>query len=157
MFRVRIRPAISDERCSLLDLQRRASLTHDAYRDHLLQHPDAIDLPVEHIECGGTFVAEIDDRIAGFAVILARPDGFMELDGLFVEPERSRSGVGRRLVQEARHRAIESKAEGLMVVASPETQEFYCRCGFVPTEEVTTRFGTAIAMTMPTLVRTSRT
>ena len=41
-----------------------------------------------------TIQAEQDDVIVGFAVLLERCGDACELDGLFVEPERMRSGVG---------------------------------------------------------------
>lgn len=148
MHTIKVRPAKPQERDYLLGLQWRASLTHDAYRDLLLQHPDAIELPIEHIESGGTIVAELDDRVVGFAVILKRSGDVMELDGLFVEPERSRSGIGRRLVEEARKLAIEAGALRMLVVAAPETRAFYDGCGFVLIGETATRFATALVMSM---------
>ena len=83
---INIRRATVGERETLEALQRRASLVNAAYREQLLAHPEAIHLPAAHIEAGGTVVAEIDGAVAGFAVVLALPDGGAELDGLFVEP-----------------------------------------------------------------------
>jgi hypothetical protein len=47
-----IRLAKPAEKKTLEDLQRRASLIWEEPRKALLAHPDAIDLPVEHIESG---------------------------------------------------------------------------------------------------------
>ncbi|WP_457583418.1 GNAT family N-acetyltransferase [Ensifer canadensis] len=146
MAEYEIRPASPGERLALIELQRRASLTHEAYRALLLAHPDAIDLPIEHIAKGGTLVATIDGVIAGFAVVIAHADGTVELDGLFVEPRWARMGIGRDLVKEACDKAHQWHAEHLIVVASPETRGFYAGCGFVVVGEANTRFGTALTM-----------
>ncbi|NVD38798.1 GNAT family N-acetyltransferase [Ensifer sp. HO-A22] len=140
------RPARPDERLALIELQRRASLTHEAYRALLLHNPDAIDLPIEHIAQGGTLVATIDAVPAGFAVVITHADGTVELDGLFVEPRWARMGIGRRLVREACCKARQWGAATLIVVASPETQGFYAGCGFVVIGKAKTRFGKAVTM-----------
>jgi GNAT superfamily N-acetyltransferase len=134
-----------DERALLEDLQRRASLRLDDYRGALLAHPDAIAVPAEQFERGEVLVAEIDDRIAGFAVILDG-HGKAELDGLFVEPGLWRRGIGSALVDAAvgaaRHRGLSL----LTVVASPAAEAFYVHCGFVVEGVADTRFGPALRM-----------
>src|SRR5687768_13958373 len=120
---MRIRPARTDEREALEELQRRASLANDEHREVLLAHPDAIELPVEQIERGEVYVAEEAGNRVGFAVLVGN-----ELDGLFVEPELWRCGVGRALVAEAVHRA---RRDGLSltVLADPAAVPFYEKCG----------------------------
>jgi GNAT superfamily N-acetyltransferase len=140
-----IRPARIDERALLEDLQRRASMAIDDYREAQLAHPDAIAVPAEQIERGEVLLAEIDDRIAGFAVILDG-HGKAELDGLFVEPGLWRRGIGSALVDAAvaaaRHRGLSL----LTVVASPAAEAFYVHCGFVVEGVADTRFGPALRM-----------
>ena len=94
-----IRLARPEEREALEELQRRASLALDEYHEQLEAEPDAVQLPTEQIESGEVIVAELDDRIAGFAAVSI--DEFdAELDGLFVEPDlvaaRNWGGVDRR-------------------------------------------------------------
>jgi GNAT superfamily N-acetyltransferase len=127
-------------------LQRRASLAVDTYREQLLAHPNAISLPAEQIAAGLVLVAELDGETAGFAVVLPRETGEAELDGLFVEPARWRTGVGRRLVEEAAGFAAMLGARRLTVVANPEAVGFYRRCGFVEAGATQTRFGPAPVM-----------
>src|SRR6476619_6260837 len=91
-----LRLARPEEREQLEELQRRASLELPDYREPLLANPDAIHLPPSQISNGQVMVAEFDGRIAGFAAIVGG-----ELDGLFVEPELWRPGVGAALVDEA--------------------------------------------------------
>jgi hypothetical protein len=65
-----IRDASASERRSLTELQRRASLHWKAYREQLLAHPDAVELPVDQIEAGLVRVAELGAAVVGFAVLL---------------------------------------------------------------------------------------
>src|SRR5258707_3299660 len=91
-----IRIAARDEKKLLEDLQWRASLVWEEYREALLASPNAIELPLEHLDAGHTSVAERSGQILGFSVVLPRP-----VDGLFVEPAIWKHGAGRRLVQQA--------------------------------------------------------
>ena len=110
------------------------------YRAQLEAHPDAIELPAEQIDQGQVIVAELDGRIAGFAAVV---DG--ELDGLFVEPDLWRRGIGTALVEEAAHEA-RRRGMTLSVRANPGACEFYERCGFSVEGEAQTRFGPALRM-----------
>ena len=135
-----IRLARPAEREDLEALQRRASLALPEYRRQLEAHPDAIDLPADQIEKGQVLVAELDGQVAGFAALL---EG--ELDGLFVEPELWRRGIGTALIDEAAHQA-RRRGLSLSVTASPTAREFYESCGFSVEGEAPTRFGPALRM-----------
>lgn len=141
-----VRTARPDERAGLEGIQRRASLVSDSWRDALLAHPDAIYLDEADIVDGSVLVAEYAGTVVGFAVILRRTSSACELDGLFVEPERWRQGIGKTLVQQAEKLASHRGASAMIVIAGNEAQGFYEALGFVATDEVQTRFGTAIAM-----------
>ena len=140
-----LRLARIEELGELEDLQRRASLALDEYREALLAHPDAIALPAEQIQRGEVVVAEIGGRIAGFAVVLDL-DGMAELDGLFVEPALWRRGIGLALVEDAIHHARSRGLSLMTVVANPGAREFYERCGFTVEGTAKTRFGPALRM-----------
>ncbi len=141
-----IRIAARDEKKVLEDLQRRASLVWEEYREALLAHPDAIELPLEHLDAEHTYVAERSGQILGFCVVLPRPDGDAELDGLFVEPAIWRHGTGRRLVQEAERVAAFRGAQWLYVIGNPKVQDFYQACNFEHMGVEQTRFGPGLAM-----------
>ncbi len=144
-----IRPARADERAALEALQRRASLQNEHDRPHLLAHPESIHLPPEHLAAGWVFVAEARGRVGGFSVVLPRPDGDAELDGLFVEPGIWRRGLGRALVAHAAATARERGARHLHVVGNPHAAAFYTACGFVTTGSTSTQFGPGLAMVLP--------
>ena len=135
-----IRPARADEREALEDLQRRASLALEEYREQLEANPDAIELPLAQVERGDVLVAEIGGDIAGFAALEGS-----ELDGLFVEPARWRRGIGTALVEAAVHEA-RRRGLSLTVIADPSAREFYENCGFRVEGDAETRFGPALRM-----------
>jgi len=137
---MQIRPAEPDERAALAALQWRASLANADDRPHLEANPDAIDLPLAQIAAGDVLVAEAGGRVAGFAAVVGG-----ELDGLFVEPDKWRCGIGAALVEAATHLA-RRRGVALSVIANPAARGFYERCGFVEEGTVATRFGPAIRM-----------
>jgi GNAT superfamily N-acetyltransferase len=141
-----VRLATRDEREALEGLQRRASLMWAEYREALLAHPAAIELPLEEIERGRAYVAERQSEVAGFSVVLPRQDGDADLDGLFVEPVMWKRGIGRRLIQEAERLAASEGAKSLYVVANPRAQGFYAACAFELLGEEDTRFGVGLTM-----------
>jgi GNAT superfamily N-acetyltransferase len=143
---VSVRPARADERQALEEIQRRASLCNPGDRQALLANPDAIHLPPEQIRSGQVFVADQESGPLGFAVVLMRDDGDAELDGLFVEPDFWRCGIGRGLVDHAADHARSLGAEVLHVVGNPHAQGFYAKLGFVVSGEGETRFGPALLL-----------
>ncbi len=143
---VSIRCALASERRALEELQRRASLANEHDRASILAHPDAIDLPLAQIEARQVMVAERDGQTVGFAVVLPRDDGQAELDGLFVEPDLWKGGVGRRLVEDAARMGRAMNATALHVIANPHALGFYEACGFETIGSEATRFGPAILM-----------
>jgi len=141
-----VRTAVASEQKQLEELQWRASLNNPGDRDALLAHPDAIELPLEQIEGGGVFVAEVAGSVTGFAAILPREDGDSELDALFVEPSAWRQGIGRALVDHCAAAAKARGAESLHVVGNPHAEDFYKACGFdmIGTQQM--RFGIGLLM-----------
>ncbi len=145
---ITIRLAHASERGALEGLQRRSSMHQPMYRAQLAANPDAIELPAEQIAMGLVRVAEQDGVVVGFAVLLQPSGDACELDGLFVEPDRMRAGVGRRLVEDAKQVARERGATRIDVVANPQAVAFYAAVGFTPAGEAQTRFGPAPRMSM---------
>jgi ribosomal protein S18 acetylase RimI-like enzyme len=143
-----IRFAEPAERRALEELQRRSSMHDPMYREQLAAEPGVFSLPVEQIEAGHVRVAEQEGILVGFSVLLARSGDACELDGLFVEPERMRGGVGRQLVDDAVRIARERGAARIDVVANPQAVAFYEAVGFVRTGEAETRFGPAPRMSL---------
>lgn len=139
-----IRQARPNERLDLAELQHRSSRALPEYREQLDANPEAIHLPLSQIERGEVTVAESVDGVAGFAVVVVEND-IAEIDGLFVEPDLWRKGVGSALIDAATHEARKAGLS-LTVVAAPEAVGFYARHGFTAEGGVETRFGPAVRM-----------
>ena len=146
MHSITVRVAVPADRKPLEAIQWRASLNNPGDRDALLANPDAIELPVQQIEGGGVFVAEVNRSIKGFAAILPRHDGNAELDALFVEPESWRQGIGRILVEHCCFAAKAAGASAVHVIGNPHAERFYGACGFKTLGTEETRFGVGLLM-----------
>ncbi len=143
---IRIRDAVAEEAEGLEELQRRSSDVWEEYREQLAANLDAIELPQSFIEQGWVRVAvDSDGKPIGFSVVIPTDDQVHELDGLFVEPDHMRCGVGRALVRDAAARAARAGADRLEVTAGP-AQGFYEKVGFQLVGTAETRFGPAVRM-----------
>jgi GNAT superfamily N-acetyltransferase len=127
-------------------LQRRASDVWEEYRDQLAANPDAIELPPEAVRERRVRVAVAETQPIGFSVVLALRKAACELDGLFVEPDEMRRGVGRALLLDAAERARIQGARRIEVIANPRAVGFYEKLGFLAGEQVPTRFGPGLRM-----------
>ena len=143
---VELRWADPSEAGALEALQRRSAMVWEEYRDDLLAHPDAIEVPESQVRDHGVRVATADGRLAGFAAVIPGLDGVGELDGLFVEPDLMGHGIGRRLIDDATEIGRDGGLVRLEVTANPRALGFYQRVGFVGDREVPTRFGPGIRM-----------
>lgn len=148
MTELGFRFAGASERQALEDLQRRAALAYDIYRPALLANPGAIHLPPSQLEEQRVRVAEERGTVLGFSVVLSRGE-VCELDGLFVEPQHWRRGIGRALMEDAFALGRAGGAWMIEVTANPQAEGFYDRLGFTRSGLVTTSFGIASKMRRP--------
>ena len=146
MHQVSMRTAVAADQKALEALQWRASLNNPGDREALLANPDAIELPLQQIEAGNVFVAEVAGSIKGFAAILSCHDGNSELDALFVEPNLWRQGIGRQLVEYCCHAAKRGGSVELHVVGNPHAARFYEASGFETLGTKKMRFGIGLLM-----------
>lgn len=147
-----IRTAIAADRPELIELMRRASLVWDDSRNQLLANPGLIDVPLEQIATGQVIVAE-DGVPIGFAATLPRPDGNVELDGLFVDPHLFRNGTGRALIEAAGQAALATGARSIHVVANRNVLGFYEAVGFTTVGEIATPLGPTASLMIKHLLR----
>ena len=123
-----------------------ASLVWEGTRAQLLANPDAVEVPAAAIAENRLRVAagELDEPI-GFSLVLAAVEGMVELEGLFVLPERQHAGIGSALMDDLTDRAVALGATAIEVTTGPATA-FYEKHGFVITGEVQTRFSLAVRL-----------
>lgn len=143
---ISIRAGLLSERAELEDLQRRASLAIEQYREDLLAHPEAIHIPPSQMLEEGVRVAEIAGQIVGFSAVLPKAAQIFDLDGLFVEPVRWRNGIGRELIADAVQYVKAQGGNTLEVVANPTAEVFYEKNGFEKFGCAETQFGPARTM-----------
>lgn len=89
---------------------------------------DVLTVDEEYLRTNRVFVAEMGGALAGFGSLAPRgPD--LELDLLFVEPDRIGDGVGRALLDHALAAAASAGHRRLVVESDPNAEAFYLRCG----------------------------
>ena len=137
---ITIRPARPEDQPALLHIMWQTILDTESDRELLLAHPEVVQVPVEHLTPATACVAEVAGNAAGFAIVLPRPGGTAELDGLFVDPPLQRRGIGRALVTEVRRLAAAMGAADLEVVAAEDALAFYRSVGFVEIGMAQTQF-----------------
>lgn len=140
-----IRTARDDEHGALVDLMRRSSLVWESERE-LLAHPEVIDVPPSALAEGRVRVAESGGRLVGFSLVVTLDAARDELDGLFVDPDAMRAGVGRALVEDLVSAARERGVSRIEVTANANALPFYERLGFVVDGVVETQFAPALRM-----------
>jgi GNAT superfamily N-acetyltransferase len=142
VLEVRIRTAVAADLDPIREVFRRASLSNAGDREALLAHPDVLVWP-DTIAEGRTRVAvDPAGAVAGFASTLV-VDGRLELEDLFVDPDRMRRQVARRLVEDVLSAARAAGFGYVEVEANPHAMAFYTAVGFVPYATTRTRFGPA--------------
>ena len=146
---VHLRDGCASDRAKLENIQRRASLTWEEDRQALLAHPEAIGVPLRFLEEGKVRVAEIAGTPVGFSVALAIDAATFEIDGLFVDTDHWRKGIGRALIVDAIRIARAQNAQTVVVTANLRAADFYAKLGFVRLGPVQTQFGVAVRMRRP--------
>jgi GNAT superfamily N-acetyltransferase/predicted ester cyclase len=137
-----VRTAVAGHLAVLQGVFRRSALANAGDREPLLAHPEFLEWSGEAIAGGRVRVAVEDGTVAGFATTVPLDRG-LELEDLFVEPDRMRRGVGRRLVEDVLDTARAEGAEHVWVTANPHAMAFYAAVGFRPDGTAATRFGPA--------------
>ncbi len=129
------------------EVYRSASLSNAGGRANLLAHPEHLILGPEGLNERRTLVAEEDGSIVGFATWTAA-DGVIELEDLFVEPDRTRRGIATALLEGIAEVLRARGVERLEVTANPHAMGFYTAIGFMRCGVAMTEFGEAPRMVL---------
>jgi ribosomal protein S18 acetylase RimI-like enzyme len=147
MSEVTIREARSADYPTLQAIFERASLSNAGDRDQLLAHPEFLGLDANLIGRGRTRVATLsDDTVVGFASTSRAGDVTLELDDLFVDPDRRRQGAARELILHICREATKEGVSRIEVTANDHAMAFYRAVGFEGEEHVATEFGVGLRM-----------
>jgi len=128
-------------------LFRRSSLSNQGDRETFLAHPESLEFSGRAVAEGRTRVAVgVDGTIVGFITSAAVGDSEVEVEDLFVDPDRMRQGVGRQLMEDLVAQARRAAVGRIAVTANPHAEAFYRSVGFVRTRRLGTEFGPAWRM-----------
>jgi len=145
-----IRTAVAADLPALQQVFKAASLSNAGDGPLLLARPEFLQFAGDGIAEGRTRVAttasEDGDQLLGFATVAVDPDGGLELEDLFVDPERRRRGIARQLVLDAIGTASQAGHRCLSVTGNPHALGFYLAVGFVEVGQVATELGCGLRM-----------
>lgn len=142
---IRIRLARPGDRAALIEVMRRASLaveTGEVLR-RLIEESEHIDIDDRLIAFGQVVLAESAGVPVAFASYLVE-DGQAELDGMFVDPEHWRRGLGRSIFAALKQELANRGVHSLRVVAGPAALDFYRAVGLAIVGEQTTPLGPTV-------------
>jgi predicted N-acetyltransferase YhbS len=127
----RVRPARVDDAAGLTQIAVRAT-RHDGYDDGAISRfMPALTINLALIAAGLVFVAE-DQQDVPRGYVAIRPTGMgglILLEGIFVDPTCSRSGVGTRLFATAVEYSRKMAGNVILIYSSPNSVDFYARLG----------------------------
>lgn len=140
-----IRAAAPADMTALRDVFRRSSLSNEGDRANLLAHPDVLVLSDLAVREGRMRTAVADGRIVGFGTWLSVGEA-IEIEDLFVDPDRMGQGIGRALVLDLIAIGRGRGVRRVEVTANQHALAFYEKAGFVVDHDIETRFGPAPRM-----------
>ena len=143
-----MRTAVPEDLPELQRVFRVSSLSNAGDRDALLAHPEHLMFVGSGIAAGRTMVAQVDDRLVGFASTIEIDSDQAELEDLFVDPAWQRQGTARQLVgalvDNGRRRGLRT----ILVTGNPHALPFYLAVGFVVIGEQATELGTGTRLAL---------
>ena len=150
---VEVRTAVPADLAALRRLFRRSSLSNEGDRELMIAHPELVEPSEEAVAEGRTRIAvAADGTILGFATGRRLESGVLELEDLFVDPDSTRHGIGRRLVADLVARAERQGITRIELTANPHADAFYRSVGFVRVGETETEFGPAARMELTAIL-----
>lgn len=81
-------------------------------------------------------VAISEGQVSGYATLTVGEDAALELEHLFVDPDRFGQGIGRRLLEAALGSARERGFSEVRILSDPNACGFYLRFGAVLVREI---------------------
>lgn len=128
---MKIRPAEPVEAQPLSELAQRSKAYWGYSSEFMAACRDELTYTPEQIAAGGFWVAQTDNgELVGFYALLKVSPTALELEAMFVEPERLGKGCGRALMEHAVRQAGGTEhIERLIIQADPNAAGFYEQAG----------------------------
>ena len=126
----RLRSPRRDEAATLIDLCLRSKAVWGYDEEFMQACRGDLTLTASLIRPSYVRVAEIRERLVGVAQVNVKEE-LAELDKLFIEPTRLRSGAGKALFEWAVTIARDAGAVTMVIDADPNAAGFYRRMGAV--------------------------
>jgi GNAT superfamily N-acetyltransferase len=127
---MRIRRALESEASALSTLAVAAKQYWKYSAQDIARWRPLLAVTADDIAANPTFVAELDDAIVGFYLLI--PDAkAWALEHLWVSPSFARRGIGRALLAHAMSTAQRAGAASIAIDADPNAENFYLACGAV--------------------------
>ena len=123
-----IRAAVPAEAALLTELALRSKAVWGYSAEFMERCRPALTVTDAYIALHATYVAVVDNDIAGFYSLKPR-DGGLELDLLFIEPRFIRRGIGAQLMSHALQQAAALGYRRLIIESDPGAEGFYVRSG----------------------------
>ena len=90
-----------------------------------------------------TLVARDEGRLVGFGQVDL---GRREIEGIHVDPDRARGGIGRQLVVEMENVVLAAGFKDIQVQASLNAEDFYVACGYATVERISFRCRNGVSL-----------
>jgi GNAT superfamily N-acetyltransferase len=129
----------------LREVYRRSALSNEGDRELFAVHPELLEWSDLAVEEGRTRVAVVGGRVAGFAT-LAFTNRSAEVEDLFVDPDCTRQGIGKALIEDIATGARTAGWPFIEVDANPHALRFYASAGFVAIGDAVVPYGTGVRM-----------
>jgi GNAT superfamily N-acetyltransferase len=128
-----LRKALVTEAPQLSELAFRSKAYWGYSNEFMAACREELAVPAHSIEDSGCWVIVAIDQtdVVGFYILENHSDSEVELGGLFVEPSRIGSGIGKALMQHASQQATRLGALKLIIQSDPNALEFYRAGGAV--------------------------
>lgn len=133
---MQIRPALSTEAKAISALAIRSKAHWGYPEEQMAIFRKELLLAEEQIVPKQTHVLETEGAIAGYYTLLPHDEKTLELEHLFVDPEKLRQGFGSKLFEHACRIAKKANFRVLVIQSDPNAAEFYRMLGAQLTREI---------------------
>lgn len=128
MGEIGIRRAVPEEAQALTDLALRSKASWGYDDEFMEQCRDALTITGDEVHRFPVFVATDEDAVVGYYALALEPPESI-LVALFIDPDRTRQGIGFRLFGHAVATARAIGCDSMVIESDPNAEAFYVHMG----------------------------